>query len=81
MKDMIDLIEKELVRLAGQVADLESKEFPMSDRTAEKIKRVLDVMHAMDGRKRMIETYVYPGGNLPSPPLREGIDNATFTEV
>ena len=81
MKDMIDLIEKELVRLAGQVADLESKEFPMSDRTAEKIKRVLDVMHAMDGRKRMIETYVYPGGNFPSPPLREGIDNATFTEV
>ena len=81
MKDMITFMDKEIARLAGQAQEMYTKEFPMTDRTAEMVKRVLDQMSAMDNRKRMIEQYVFPNGEFPEPPPREGIDNATFTEV
>ena len=82
MKDLIEIDEGEIKRLSAQVAESYQKHSPnISERAMVEITRTLDVIHSMHGRKSMIEEYVYPNGEYPEPPIREGIDNATFTEV
>ena len=82
MKDLIEIYDAEIKRLSSQVAEEYQKHSPnISERAMVQITRTLDVIHNMHGRKSMIEQYVYPNGEYPEPPIREGIDNAKFTEV
>ena len=69
----------EVQRMASEVDRLfqEEQDNPM---TGERIRRLLNDMHALIGRVNAMKDYVYPNG-YPEPKVRDGIDIAKWSEV